>query len=82
MLRHDVVETVKRRKFQIYAVATVDEAIQLLTGIPAGGPLKKGGFQKNSVNARVEARLIELSDVRREFGAKGDEHDKAGGDGD
>ena len=82
MLRHDVVETVKGGRFRIYAVATVDEAIQLLTGIPAGEPLKQGGFQKNSVNARVEARLIELSDVRREFGAKGDEHDKTGGDGD
>ena len=82
MLRHDVVQTVKRGRFRIYAVKTVDEAIQLLTGIPAGEPLKQGGFQKNSINARVEARLIELSDVRREFGAKGDEHDKAGGDGD
>ena len=82
MLRHDIVQTVKRRQFRVYAVATVDEAIQLLTGIPAGDPLKQGGFQKNTINARVEARLIELSDVRREFGAKGDEHDKAGSDGD
>jgi predicted ATP-dependent protease len=82
MLRHDIVQTVKRGQFRVYAVATVDEAIQLLTGIPAGDPLKQRGFQKNSINARVEARLIELSDVRREFGAKGDEHDKAGSDGD
>ena len=82
MLRHDVVQAVKRKQFRIYAVTTVDEAIQLLTGIPAGDPIKKGGFQKNSVNARVEARLIELSEIRREFGGKGDEHDKAGGDGD
>jgi lon-related putative ATP-dependent protease len=82
MLRHDVVQAVKRKQFRIYAVTKVDEAIQLLTGIPAGDPIKKGGFQKNSVNARVEARLIELSEIRREFGGKGDEHDKAGGDGD
>ena len=82
MLRHDVVQTVKRGQFRIYAVATVDEAIQLLTGISAGVRLKRGDFQKNTINARVEARLIELSDVRREFGAKGDEHDKTGGNGD
>jgi lon-related putative ATP-dependent protease len=82
MLRHDVVQAVKRRQFRVCAVTTVDEAIQLLTGAPAGDPLKKGGFQKNSINARVEARLVELSEIRREFGAKGDEHDKAGGDGD
>jgi predicted ATP-dependent protease len=82
MLRHDVVQAVKRRQFRIYAVTTVDEAIQLLTEIPAGDPIKKGGFQKNSVNARVEARLIELSEIRREYGGRGDEHDKGGGDGD
>jgi hypothetical protein len=60
----------------------VDEAMQLLTGRAAGAPLKKGGFQKDSVNARVEARLVELSEIRREFVAKGDEHDKSDGDGD
>jgi lon-related putative ATP-dependent protease len=38
MLRHDVVQAVKRKQFRIYAVTTVDEAIQLLTGIPAGDP--------------------------------------------
>jgi lon-related putative ATP-dependent protease len=82
MLRHDVVQAVKRRQFRVYAVATVDEAIQLLTGIPAGSRLEQGSFQKNSINARVEARLIELSELRREFVAKGDEHDKVGDDSD
>ncbi len=82
MLRDDVVQAVKRGRFRVYAVATVDEAVQLLTGAPAGVPLKSGGFQKNSINARVEARLIELSDIRREFGTKGDEHEKSGGDSD
>jgi predicted ATP-dependent protease len=82
MLRHDVVQAVKSRQFRIYAVSTVNEALQLLTGIPAGEPLKKGGFQKNTVNGRVEARLIELSEIRREFVSKGDEHDKLEGDGD
>jgi lon-related putative ATP-dependent protease len=82
MLRHDVVQAVRRRRFRIYGVSTVDEAMQLLTESPAGEPLEKGGFQKNSINARVEARLIELSEVRREFVAKGDEHEKGGGDAD
>lgn len=82
MLRHDVVKAVKSGQFRIYTVATVDEAMQLLTGTSAGEALEKGGFQKNSVNARVETRLIELSEIRREFGAKGDEHDKSEGDGD
>ena len=82
MLRSDVVDAVKKKEFRVFAVATVDEAIQILTGAPAGDTLKKGGFSKNSINARVDARLIELSEIRREFGAKGDEHDKDGSHGD
>jgi lon-related putative ATP-dependent protease len=82
MVRSDIVDAVKKKRFRIFAVENVDEAIQILTGIPAGDALKKGGFSKDSVNARVEARLVELSEIRREFGGKGDEGDKDGGDGD
>jgi predicted ATP-dependent protease len=82
MLRSDVVKAVKDKQFRVFAVATVDEAIQILTGVPAGDPLKKGGFSKNSINARVEARLVELSEIRREFGAKGEDGEKGTGDGD
>lgn len=81
MLRSDVVQAVKSRKFRVFAVSTVDAAIQILTGTPAGDRLKRGGFTKNSINARVEARLIELSDIRREFGAKSEDGDKGTGDG-
>jgi len=82
MLRSDVVQAVKDKQFRIFAVSTVDEAIQILSGIPAGDPLKKGGFSKNSVNARIETRLIELSEIRREFGGKPEDGDKGLGDGD
>jgi lon-related putative ATP-dependent protease len=82
MLRSDVVQAVKDKQFRIFAVATVDEAMQLLTGVAAGERLKSGGFSKNSINAKVEARLIELSDIRREFGAKGEDADKSETDGD
>ncbi len=80
MLRNDVVQAVKDKHFRIFAVTTVDEAIQILTGVPAGDRLKKGGFAKNSINARVEERLIQLSEIRREFVAKGDDSDKGDGD--
>ena len=82
MVRSDIVDAVKKKQFRIFAVANVDEAIQILTGVPAGEALKTGGFSKGSINARVEARLVELSEIRREFGGKGDDGDKDGGDGD
>ena len=36
MLRQDVVEAVRQGKFHIYAVSTIDEGIEILTGMPAG----------------------------------------------
>ena len=50
MLRSDVVEAVKAGRFNIYAVATVDEALELLTGIPVGEPDEHGKLPEGSLN--------------------------------
>jgi predicted ATP-dependent protease len=59
MLREDVVQAVEEGKFSIYAIDTVDDGIELLTGIPAGKPNKKGQFPKGSVNYQVQQSLAE-----------------------
>jgi lon-related putative ATP-dependent protease len=67
MLRSDVVEAARDGQFAIYPVATIDEAITLLTGITAGQRDAEGRFPEESINGRVEKRLIELAELRREF---------------
>ena len=69
MLRYDVVEAVEAGQFHIYPMRTVDEAIELLTGIPAGERDEEGNFPEGSVNQLVEARLIELAEKQRAFSA-------------
>jgi len=69
MLRHDIVEAAAAGRFHVYAVATIDQGIELLTGVPAGERNEHGEFPPGSVNQRVEARLIALSEKRRAFGA-------------
>jgi lon-related putative ATP-dependent protease len=64
MLRHDVVDAVRHRLFNIYAVETVDQGMELLTGVPAGEREPNGKFSEGSVNARVEARLIAFAEKR------------------
>ena len=59
MLREDVVQAVEEGKFSIYAIDTVDDGIELLTGIPAGKMNKKGQFPKGSVNYQVQQSLAE-----------------------
>ncbi len=66
-LREDVAEAVCAGKFAIHAIEHVDEGIELLTGIPAGGPDARGVFPADGVNARVAARLAEFADARRDF---------------
>jgi lon-related putative ATP-dependent protease len=82
MLRHDVVAAVAARQFQVYAVETIDQGIELLTGVPAGEPDDTGEFPAGSVNQRVEARLIALAEKRLAFGvpergSAGDERARA-----
>jgi predicted ATP-dependent protease len=57
MLRDDVVESIRQRRFAIHPVATVDEAIALLTGLDAGTRSAAGRYPESSINGRVAARL-------------------------
>jgi lon-related putative ATP-dependent protease len=67
MLRHDVVEAVSQGQFHVYPVATVDEGIELLTGVPAGERDEEGRFPEGSINQLVEERLIALAEKHRDF---------------
>jgi lon-related putative ATP-dependent protease len=67
MLKEDVVEAVKQGKFHIYPVSTIDEGIEVLTDIKAGKRLKNGAFQADSINDRVQKRLITLAEKLRDF---------------
>jgi predicted ATP-dependent protease len=64
MLREDVVDAVKKKKFTVYMMNTIDEAILLLTGVSAGRKVN-GKYQKNSVNDKVEKRLLEFGENYR-----------------
>ncbi|MDA8236044.1 MAG: ATP-dependent protease, partial [Clostridia bacterium] len=57
MLSEEVVEAVKEGKFHIFAVETIDQGIEILTGIPAGARDKRGKFPKGSVNYLVQEKL-------------------------
>jgi lon-related putative ATP-dependent protease len=69
MLRQDVVDAVAQGKFHIYAVETVDQGIEILTGRPAGERDSEGNYPEDSINRLVEDRLIELAVTAQEFSA-------------
>jgi lon-related putative ATP-dependent protease len=63
MLRQDVVEAAAAGQFHIYPVETIDQGIELLTGLPAGERDESGHFPEGSINQRVEARLAALASL-------------------
>ena len=57
MLKKEVVDAVKKGKFHIFQVSTVEEGIEILTGIPAGMPDENGDYLDNTVFGKVQAKL-------------------------
>ncbi len=68
ILRQDVLDAIAGGQFHLYAIETVDQAIEILTGMPAGEADSKGAYPPESVNGRVQARLRRFAELRREFG--------------
>lgn len=68
MLRKDVVEAVKKGKFHIYSVKTIDEGIEVLTDKKAGEKKKDGTYIKGTINYLVDMKLHELVEGLKNFG--------------
>jgi predicted ATP-dependent protease len=71
MLREDIIQAVAEGSFHIYSVKTVDEGIEILTGVPAGELQEDGTYPENTVNYLADKRLRELAE-----GLKGFQEDK------
>ena len=69
MLKQGVVDAVKAGKFHIYPVTTIEEGIELLTGVPAGKRLPNGNYEENSIYGRVDKRLREMAETVKRFQA-------------
>ncbi|MGE5155514.1 MAG: Lon protease family protein [Bdellovibrio bacteriovorus] len=69
MLRPDLVDATASGLFQVYAVRHADEALEILTGIPAGRPDTMGIYPEGTVNGQVQRRLMEWTALRQHFAA-------------
>ncbi|MBX3013479.1 MAG: AAA family ATPase [Caldilineaceae bacterium] len=67
MLRQDIVEAAAANQFHIYPVTTIDEGIELLTGIPAGEKNAEGNYPEGTINALVAQRLQAFAERRAEL---------------
>ena len=62
-LSDEVIEAVKKGKFHIYAVKTIDEGIEILTGVPAGKKDKNGKFPLGTINYLAQEKLRKFAKI-------------------
>jgi lon-related putative ATP-dependent protease len=72
MLRPDVVQAAREGKFHVYAVSTIDEGIEVSTGLTAGQRDANGIYPEGSVNDRVQKKLQEYTDRQKKSLAAAD----------
>ena len=70
MLRRDVVEAASAGKFRIYAVETIDQGIEILTGVPAGELDRHERYPDGTINGAVSARLAAFAEKAAAFAAR------------
>jgi len=80
VLRRDVVETVRDGNFHIYAVETIDQGIELLTGVPAGEADEQGTYPEGTINYLVQQRLLEMAEEKKEEDKQEQEQDASSSD--
>jgi lon-related putative ATP-dependent protease len=75
MLRRDVVAAVKKGKFHIYPVSTVEKGIEILTGMKAGELQEDGTYPEGTLFRQVDDKLQEMAEMEKEFGKSKENED-------
>jgi lon-related putative ATP-dependent protease len=72
MLKQEVVDAVREGKFHIWPISTVEEGIEILTGMEAGTLQSDGTYPQGTLFRKVDERLVELAEIVKRFGKEGD----------
>lgn len=71
MLKEEVVQSVKEGTFHIYAIETIDEGMELLTGMEMGERDEDGEYPEETVNFKVESKLKKFASIQQTFTGRG-----------
>ena len=66
-LPEDICKAVRERKFFIYPISTIDEGMEILTGMEAGARNRKGNFPPHTINSLVENHLREIAHLVKNY---------------
>ncbi|MCM2358236.1 MAG: AAA family ATPase [Geobacteraceae bacterium] len=76
MLRDEVVEAVRSGQFHIWSVETIDQGIEILTGVPAGERLAEGAYPEGTINWLVDKKLREMVERMKRFSGPAEKEER------
>ena len=76
MLKDEVIEAVKEGKFHVWSVQTIDEGIEILTGVSAGEQQPDGSYPEGTINFRVDKRLRDMVESMKRYAAAAEREEK------
>lgn len=80
MVDQEVIDAVREGKFHIWPVATIEEGIEILTGMEAGSPGEDGTYPEGTVFRKVDDRLREILEIVQKFGKGPEDETKTSGE--
>jgi lon-related putative ATP-dependent protease len=81
MLNEEVIKAVEKERFHIWPIATIDEGLELLTGVEPGQPDAAGGFPEGSIHFKASETLKTFTEVVKESSSESDSESDNGGKG-
>jgi len=81
MLKKEVMDAVRDGQFHVWAIGHVDEAVELLTGVPAGQRQADGTWEPDTVNDKVDKKLRHMMELAKELMRGEEETGKKSGPG-
>jgi lon-related putative ATP-dependent protease len=68
MLKHEVIDAVKEGRFHIWPISTIEEGIEILTGMEAGKLQPDGTYPEGTLFRKVDDRILEIAEIVKKFG--------------
>ncbi|MEW6666946.1 MAG: ATP-binding protein [Thermodesulfobacteriota bacterium] len=68
MLKEEIIQSVKEGLFHIWPISTMEEGVQILTGMEAGALQPDGTYPEGTLFRKVDERLVELAEIVKKFG--------------
>lgn len=76
MLDQEVIDAVKEGKFHVWPVTTIEEGVEILTGMPAGTRQEDGSYPEGTLFRKVDDRLREIAEIVQKFGKESEDGKK------